>query len=189
MSIIINKSGVDVNDVSYGFLQVELMPKLENDTVFIKNKCYNGLDASIYGLEGWLDASTYEDPDPSIGTIDVSIWISPINSIFPVDWDKYEVIQVPFELEASGNLINWSHDKVIEELTDVKSYPDSYMVYEADIFELDPSTGEPMIDPSTGLPIINHAEGDLVMKEEETYLFYTKVYDRFCELEDVSIKL
>lgn len=189
MSIIINKPGVDVNDISYGFLQVELSPKLENNIVAIKNRCYNGLDASIYGLDGWWDVSTYEDPDPSIGIVDVSVWVPPIKSIFPIGWEDYEVIQEPFELEASGNLVNWSHDKVVEQLIVERSFPDSYMVYEDDVLELDPSTGEPVLDPSTGQPIINHAKGDLVTKDEETYLFYTKTYDRFCEAEDVSIKL
>jgi len=213
MSIIINKPGLTADDASYGFLQVEVLPKIENEIVSIKTRCFDGLEASINSINGYWDASTeyypgyYHDVSIWIGdassgyvidssiriyppkTIDVSIWIDGIEPIFPVGWEDYEIISVEFELEASGNLINWAHDKVIEQLISVRSFPDSYMIYEADVFELDPSTGEPVLDPSTGQPIINHAKGDLVTKDEETYLFYIKTYDRFCEAEDVSIKL
>ena len=190
MSIIINKSGVDVNDVSYGFLQVELSPQIELhfDRVSINTKCFNGLDASNYGIPHW-EPSTYEDPDPSVGTVDVSIWVDPILPIFPSEWTRFNHIEIPFELEASTNLEEWSHEKTVEEITSVKALPYEYMAYEDDVFDLDPSSGEIVLDPCTNEPIKLHTKGELIKKKNETYQFYTKILPIFCELEDVSIKL
>jgi len=191
MSIIINKSGVTVDDVSYGFLQIELDSQLElhYDRVLINTQCFDGLDASNYGLNGHWEPSTYEDPDPSVGTVDVSIWVDPISPIFPSEWQRFNNFEVPFELEASTNLEEWSHEKSVEELTSIKASPYEYMAYEADVFDLDPSSGEPVLDPCTNEPIKLHVKGDLIKKKNGTYQFYTKILPIFCELEDVSIKL
>jgi len=191
MSIIINKPGVDTNDVSYGFLQVELYPQIELhfDKVSINTKCFDGLEASTYGINGYWDSSTYEDPDPSVGTVDVSIWVDPILSIFPSEWNRFNTIEIPFELEASTNLEELSHEKTVEELTNIKASPFEYMAYEADVFDLDPSSGEPVLDPCTNEPITLHVQGELIKKKNDTYQFYTKILPIFCELEDVSINL
>ena len=190
MSIIINKSGVDINDVSYGFLQIELDPQLElhYDRVSINTTCYDGFDASMYGITGWWDVST-TILDPCIGPVDISIWVDPISPIQPAGWDRFKEIKVPFELEASTNLEVWSHRKAARELINVKYLPYEYMAYEEDVFKLDPSSGDPVLDPCTNQPIIIHPKGELIKKSNNTYQFHTKVLDIFCELEDVSIHI
>lgn len=226
MSIIINKPGQTINDVSYGFLQVELNPfiELHYDRVSVNTKCYDGLDASMFGLEGYWDSSTelipessyyvdvwVDDPsghwdssvwvedssgywDASLVTVpeyitDISIFIDPISPIIPVDWDRFNPIKIPFELEASTNLEEWAHEKCVEELTTAKLLPYEYMAYETDVYDLDPSSGDPMLDPCTNQPIVLHSQGELIKKANGTYMFYTKILPIFCELEDVSIKL
>ena len=161
MSIIINKPGQTINDVSYGFLQVELNPfiELHYDRVSVNTKCYDGLDASMF------------------------------SPIIPKDWDRFNPIKIPFELEASTNLEEWAHEKCVEALTTTKNVPYEYMAYETDIFDLDPSTGDPVLDPCTNEPIVLHTQGELIKKANGTYMFYTKILPIFCELEDVSIKL
>ena len=62
------------------------------------------------------------------------------------------------------------------------------MAYETDVFDLDPSTGEPILDGEDN-PIKLHSEGELIKKKNGTYQFYTKTLPIFCELEDVSTKL
>jgi len=188
MSIIINKQGIDINSNSYDSLYVELNPFIEMhyDRVSIHTKCYNYLDVLIYGLEvGTYDSSIVIDA--SGNEIDYLQYIPPAQSIIPVGWERFNPILVPFELEASTNLESWSIDKVIEELTNEKSLPYEYMAYEDDVFELDPFTGEIILDPSTGESIIIHAKGELIKKQNGTYMFYNKKLPRFCEAEDVSI--
>ena len=190
MSIIINKPGITVDDVSYGFLQMELYPfiELQYDRVSVNTKCYDGLDASMFGLEGYWDVSI-AILDPSVGAVDVSLWVEPIQSIIPEGWNRFNPIKIPFELEASTNLEQWSHEKCVEELTTIKAVPYEYMAYETDVYDLDPSTGDPVLDPCTNEPIILHSQGELIKKANGTYIFYTKILPIFCELEDVSIKL
>lgn len=189
MAIKINKPGLDINGFPYDFLHVELDPfiELHYDRVSVNTKCYNGLDAS-QGLEGYWDVST-AILDPSVGPVDVSIWISPLQPILPEDWDRFNPIKIPFELEASTNLEEWAHEKCAEELTSTKAVPYEYMAYETDVFDLDPSTGEPILDPSTNEAIKLHSKGELIKKANGTYMFYTKILPIFCELEDVSINL
>jgi len=190
MAIKIYKAGVTIEDVSYGSLHVELNPfiELHYDRVSVNTKCYDGLDASMFGIEGYWDVST-QILDPSVGPVDVSVWVDPITHIIPKDWDRFNPIKIPFELEASTNLEAWAHEKCVEELTSVKAVPYEYMAYETDVYDLDPSTGDPVLDPCTNEPIVLHSQGELIKKANGTYMFYTKILPIFCELEDVSIKL
>jgi len=189
MSIIINQGGFDINGREYEFLQVEIDPRIELDynRVSIETLCFNGEDVSLYGITGWWDPSTVIDSSGNL--VDVSIWVPPIDPVIPELWDRFDPIIASFELEASTNMEVWSHNKAVEELTDIKDIPYEYYAYEADVFDLDPSTGEPILDASTGEPIKLHSEGDLIMKYNGTNMFYTKTIDRFCELEDVSINI
>jgi len=186
MPLKINKPGVTVNDVSYNALHVELNPFIEPQysRVSINTRCYDFDEVSIRGLEGAWDSSLVIDPS---GNYDVSIWIEPEEPIVPKNWDRFNPIKVDFEEEASTNLVEWAAMKSKIELTSHKSIPYEYMAYEDDVYELDSSTGDPILDPCTNQPIIIHAKGELIKKENGTYLFYTRVLDRFCEAEDVSI--
>ena len=188
MSLIINKSGITINDVSYGFLHVTIEPEIElhYDRVSIKTECFDGLEASIYGLDGWWDSSV-AILDPSIGPVDISIWIEPIQPIFPIDWNRFDPINVPFEQEASTNLDVWAHNKTKEELISVKPEPYSYMMYEDDVLELDVSTGDPVLDPCTNQPILVHEKAELIKKKNGTFMFFTKILPIFCEDEDIEI--
>jgi len=186
MALIINKSGTDRDGNSYPFLYVEINPVIElhYDRVSINTKCFNGLDVSNYGFEGWWDASLVVDPS---GNYDASVWVNPIKPLQIEEWDRFDPIKAPFEDEASTNLISWSLQKSIVEITTTKNVPYEYMQYENDVFELDASTGEPVIDPSTGQPIKLHTTGELITKGNGTYMFYTRTLPIFCETVDVSI--
>jgi hypothetical protein len=183
MALKINKPGSTVNDASYGALYIELDPfiELHYDRVSINTKCYDWEDVSLYGLEGYwtntVDASG----------IDVSTWVDPAQPIIPKNWERFNPIKVDFEEDASTKLQAWSVKKTIAELTRVKNIPYEYMKYEDNVYELDPSSGEPVVDPSTGQPVVIHSKGELIKKENGVFMFYTKQYDRFCEIDDVSI--
>jgi hypothetical protein len=138
----------------------------------------NTIDVSI------LDSSTVIVP---AGWTDISVWIPPIEHIIPKGWKRFNPMKFDFEEEASTNLESWAAIKAKRELTSQKAVPYEYMAYEDDIYDLDPSSGDPILDPCTNQPILLHAKGELIKKENGTYLFYTKVLDRFCEAEDVSI--
>ena len=188
MALKINKPGLTIEDVSYGGLHVELSPFIEMhyNRVSINTKCYSQEDVSLYGLDGFWDSSLVIDPS---GNYDVSVWIPPAQSIIPKGWDRFNPIKVDFEEEASTNLNLWSHQKVKRELVSVKHVPYEYMAYEEDVYELDPSSGDPVLDPCTNEPIVIHSKGDLMKKSNGTYMFYTKTLENFCDPEDVSINL
>ena len=186
MALKINKPGLTIDDASYNALYVELNPFIEAhyDRVSVNTKCYDFDDVSTYGLEGTWDASLVIDPS---GNYDVSIWIEPAQSIIPSGWERFNPIKLQLETEAETDLENWATQKSITELTSQKSVPYEYMAYEEDVYKLDSLSGDPVLDPCTGAPIIIHAAGELIKKHNGTYMFYTKILDRFCEAEDVSI--
>lgn len=186
MALKINKPGQTINDASYGALYVELNPfiELHYNRVSVNTKCYDFDDVSVYGLEGTWDSSLVIDPS---GNYDVSVWIPPAQPIIPKNWERFNPMKFDFELEASTNLENWATEKAKINLTSIHHIPYEYMAYEEDVYQLDPSTGDPVLDPCTNEPIKLHSAGDLIKKENGTYLFYTRTIDRFCELADVSI--
>lgn len=188
MAIKILKSGLTIEDVSYGGLHVELQPFIEMhyNRVSINTKCYDIDDVFAYGLEGTWDSSTVIDPS---GNFDVSIWIPPAIPIVPMGWERFNPIKVDFELEASTNLEVWAHLKTKQALVTQKLVPYEYMKYEENVYDLDPSTGDPILDPCTNQPIILHSAGELIRKSNGTYMFYTKVLDPFCDPEDISINI
>jgi hypothetical protein len=163
MPLRINKPGIDIDGREFPFIQVEIDPQIEihYDRVSIFTKCFNGNDVS----------SGIENPE----------------EIVPVGWERFNPIKVPYEEEASEDLFSWSHQKALDEISSSKNLPYEYMAYEADVYDLDPSTGEYILDPSTNEPIKLHSKGELVKKLNGTYMFYTKEIPRFCETEDISI--
>jgi hypothetical protein len=185
MAIKIYKSGLTIDDVSYGGLHVELNPFIEMhyNRVSVNTKCYTLEDVSTYGLVGtWIDTLDASGND-------VSTWVPPAQEIIPQSWERFNPVKIDFELEASTNLEQWSHEKVKQELVSKRTIPYEYMKYEADVYELDPSSGEPVLDPCTNQPIILHAKDELIKKANGTYQFYTRIEDEFCQPEDVSIHI
>jgi hypothetical protein len=162
MSLIINKVGKDINGNEFPFLKVDIYPELEPqyNRVSIKTSCFNGIDISI-GVENPL-------------------------VITPEKWDRFNVFTIEYEDEIQ-DLTIWSHEKTIEELSSEKNIPYEYMMYEDDIYDLDPITGEQILDPVTSKPIKLHKKGELIKKSNGTYFLYTRVLPRYCESEDVII--
>jgi len=186
MVLKINKPGLTIEDVSYGSLYVELNPfiELHYNRVSINTKCYDYEDVSIYGLDGSWDSSLVIDPS---GNYDVSIFIEPAQPIIPKNWERFNPMKFDFEEEASTNLDVWATEKAIEDLSSVKRIPYEYMKYEENVYDLDPSTGDPILDPCTNEPVILHSVGELIRKDNGTFMFYTRTLDRFCEAVDISI--
>lgn len=104
----------------------------------------------------------------------------------PVGWERFDPIKIPLEEGYDTDLNQWVHQKCLEELSSPKKLPYEYMQYEADVYDLDPSTGDPILDPSTGQPIILHHTGDFILKSNGTHRFYEKELPRFCEAEDIE---
>lgn len=162
MALKINKPGKDLNGESYPYLHVNLQPIVEEhyDRVSVNTTCFNGLDISINGYGP---------------------------KIVPEGWDRFDPIKIPLEDGYDTDLNQWVHQKCSEELSTVRKLPYEYMKYEEDVYDLDPSTGDPILDPSTGQPIVLHKAGDFILKANGTYRFYEKELTRFCEAEDIEI--
>lgn len=146
MQLKINKPGLTIEDASYGSLYVELDPFFEPgyNRISVNTKCYNFDDVAANGLES-------------------------AEAITPKNWERFNPMKFDFELEASTNLEEWSLNKAIVDLTSIHNVPYEYMKYEADVYDLDPSTGEPILDSSTGLPILLHVKDELIKKDNGVY--------------------
>ena len=153
MAIKINKSGIDLNGEAYPYLHVTLDPFLElhYDRVSVNTTCFNGLDISTNGYGP---------------------------KIIPEGWERFNPIKLQYEEGAEADLESWSNTKVMEHLSSELDLPYEYMQYETDVFELDPSTGQ---------PIKLHSVGELITKVNGTHMFYTKKLPAFCEADDLEI--
>ncbi len=160
MVLKINKDVETIDGSTYSNFYVTLEATFINDydKFNVQSKCFSGFD-------------------PSLNVC--------IDYISIINWVEFNDMDFQYEEDASTNFDAWFFNKTVDKLTSPKTLMYEYKIYETNIYDLDPSTGDPMLDDDSN-PIILHKKDDIVNKKNGAPFFYNKELPQFCETTNIE---